>query len=382
VAEGYRDAGGSFNQDVLDWWHTAALLKIAGRRYRSLDTMTWAAVPHLLGAARALLERRTDPRRTVRRGPAGHGSAGPEVTDPERMTQLLRRVLPTHPDAVHLSSAEILRMAPGRRVVVRYGLTGTPDPGAAIIAKAYAEPARAVLAHENLVLFQGLVPTGPGATIRTQQPLGVLPDRGIVVCGAAPGTSLTMQPEQLGVEVARRCAAWLHGVHAAPVRLSRVLDLHREVLNLRLWAAEVGSADPHLARPAERLAHALAEAATGIPTVTDAVIHKDLHFGHVIVADAGSAAVIDLDEARMGDPAFDLGHLAAYADEQDGTAPKVAFLTAYGPLSGPEPDRRFRFFYAYTLLKITKQEARGTLSDEAVRSGLHRMERGMTCLAG
>ena len=42
--------------------------------------------------------------------------------------------------------------------------------------------------------------------------------------------------------------------------------------------------------------------------------------------------VIDLDEARQGDPAFDLGHFSAYADLLDGEEPgalAVMFLDEY-----------------------------------------------------
>ena len=35
-------------------------------------------------------------------------------------------------------------------------------------------------------------------------------------------------------------------------------------------------------------------------------IHKDLHPGHVLVGD--DVYVIDLDEARNGDPTFDVAH--------------------------------------------------------------------------
>ena len=41
-------------------------------------------------------------------------------------------------------------------------------------------------------------------------------------------------------------------------------------------------------------------------------IHKDFHTGHLLVGD--SVWVIDLDEARQGDRAFDLAHFCAYLE--------------------------------------------------------------------
>jgi hypothetical protein len=106
----------------------------------------------------------------------------------------------------------------------------------------------------------------------------------------------------------------------------------------------------------------------------------------------GSVAVLDLDEARMGDPALDVAHATAYLDASpEPGAPEVraAFLAGYGPLPGPSPDQRTAFFTAYTNLKIAKQlvTGRGPL---AGRAGSARtaadvtavLRRGLACLAG
>lgn len=376
---GYLDRGGRMDRDALSWWHAAALLKIAGRRYRSLDTGTWAAVPRLVSLATTLLELR----RSGGGAPEVPLTPVPEVTDPARMSALLRGVLPGRPTEVDLSSAAILRLAPGRRVVVRYELDGPDSAPSSVIAKAYAEPSRALIAHDNLSIFATLAPDGTG--VRTQPPLGVLPDRGIVVCGAAPGVPLTELDPEIAAEPARRAGRWLRGVHRVRSGPSRLLDLDREVVNLRHWAAEVGRAHLRLAAPARALADELAVVASHLPTADARLIHKDLHLGHVIVDRDGTTSVIDLDEARLGDPLLDVAHLCAYADDAGDALSrdaKEAFLAGYGPLPGPEADRRFTFFYAYTLLKITKQDARDTLADEAVRAALRRLSRGLSCLAG
>jgi aminoglycoside phosphotransferase (APT) family kinase protein len=72
--------------------------------------------------------------------------------------------------------------------------------------------------------------------------------------------------------------------------------------------------------------------------------------------------VIDLDEARMGDPAADVAHFCAYLDATgrlDHSALHDAFLTGYGPLPGDAPELRVALHAARTALKIAKQLACG-----------------------
>ena len=382
VLRGYRDGGGQVDRDALDWWHAAALAKIAGRRYRSLDTHHWDAVPALVNAGTGVLDHTTVP--TGERGGYLRLGSGPEITDAARMTHLLQELLQEVPRAdpatpVDITGTQTLRVAPGRRVVERYRLDGADDADLELIVKAYAEPERATIAHDNLTLFHALTDTS--ARVGSQAPLGVVADRGIVVCRAAPGRPLSELPGAVAASVAARCARWLRRVHATPTGLTRALDLRHEVVNLAAWAAEIGRADQRWAGPAAELAEALASAATHLPAVTSSVIHKDLHLGHVIVDSDGWARVIDLDEARMGDPALDVAHLCAYADETGSAAAGQAFLDAYGDLTGPDAPLRLAYFHAYTLLKITKQQARTQLTDESVHRGLRRLARGVSWLA-
>ena len=80
LLEGYADAGGRADPDAVDWWHAVALLKIGGRRYRSLDTTHWGAVPSLVATASGVLERR---HRTAV-GPAPAADADGRPSSPTR----------------------------------------------------------------------------------------------------------------------------------------------------------------------------------------------------------------------------------------------------------------------------------------------------------
>lgn len=399
--EGYAAAGGRVDPDSLGWWQALALLKISGRRYRSLDTSHWEAVPSLVATASQALDRR---RRRARRSTTSRPPRwSPELTDPRAMTALLREQLRAGGlGKGRIVSAETLRLSPGRRVVVRYRVTGGSDRPLEVIAKAYAEPARAVVAHENLVLFDRV--REPALRCGTQTPIGVHPSLGIVLCRSAPGLPLVplpvgprraplldRSPAQAGeslavadVEVpAAHLGRWLRTLHTTGTGAGRRLDLVHEAANCAAWAERVGSADPTLLAPALELAALLQAHARTLPVVLSSLIHKDLHLAHVIVDEDGSVTVIDLDEARMGDPAFDVAHLCTYAEEAQCAPAELAlqaFLDAYGDVDGPAAERRLAFFRAYALLKLTRQALAGRAGDDVVRASRRRLAEGVAWL--
>lgn len=388
VVDGYLESGGEVDRAALAWWHAASLVKIAGRRYRSLDTAHWGAVPSLLSAARDVLDAGGDDHDGSGRYRSGRGRLCPgsaaEISDARAMSGILRGVLDhlgTDPaGGVSVTESTTVRIAAGRRVVERYRLSGAREGDVEILLKAYAEPERAAIAHENLGAFAAL--TDPHARVGTPAPVGHLADRGIVVCRAVTGRAVTeLADDEVARDAAARCGRWLRDVHGSGMRLARRLDLSREVSNLALWSAQIGRVEPRLARSAQELAETLAVVATRLPLIRTAAIHKDLHLDHVIVDAAGWAWVIDLDEARMGDPAFDVAHLTAYAQETGTGHAGEAFAAAYGELDGPDVDLRLAYFTAYTLLKITKQQVRAHgPDDERAERGAARLTRGVSWL--
>jgi hypothetical protein len=101
--------------------------------------------------------------------------------------------------------------------------------------------------------------------------------------------------------------------------------------------------------------------------------------------------VLDLDEARMGDPALDVAHATAYLDVSawpGAGAARGAFLARYGPLPGPSPELRSAFFAARTSMKIAKQLVTGRgpvpVGDDRARTAavLAVLRRGLACLDG
>jgi aminoglycoside phosphotransferase (APT) family kinase protein len=201
--------------------------------------------------------------------------------------------------------------------------------------------------------------------IAAPRPVAHLRELGMAVFTAVAGRTL----DQLGgaerVRGAESAAAWLATLHGSGLELDRGFDLASERRNLLLWGRQVAALHPSSAAAAERLLERLDGLAGGLLLETTAPLHKDFHHQHTLIADGG-LVVIDLDEARAGDPAFDVAHFAAnlrLLGLREGTAGggdlEAAFLDAYATRTGYVPDRRHRWCHAYTCLKIARQLARG-----------------------
>jgi aminoglycoside phosphotransferase (APT) family kinase protein len=213
------------------------------------------------------------------------------------------------------------------------------------------------------------------------------------------GTALDRLPAGPGPAAAALAAGWLARLHASDAVLARRLDLRHELGNVEEWAARVGQEVPDAQAAAHALSDRLAAAAVDLPAVRQVPVHKDFHAGHVLAVRHEPAAggvpcgiaVLDLDEARMGDPALDVAHFATYLDLSPlpGAArARDVFLAGYGPLPGPSPELRAAFYSAYTCMKIAKQlvTGRGPLPSppghwQAATLGAV-LSRGSTCLDG
>jgi aminoglycoside phosphotransferase (APT) family kinase protein len=371
---GYAEGRSALRAQGLAWWTAAAMAKIAGRRYRSLATTEWHSVPGLL--SRAVMHLDSAGAVTGRtRAFAGPVTATPvDPLDRDRVSEVLRgQPSLRSTGSVRVLGARLLAEAAGRRRVVRYEVAGlAPDGVVPLIGKTYLDRHRSAIAYDNLRLLSEEVFTATrGLAVPT--PVCHVPALRMVLYREVPGTALDRSPAAVGATGVMLAARWLSTLHTSGAVLARRLDLAHEIVNVGVWAACVGEAVPDARAAAYALADQLTDAAQHLPAVHEVPVHKDFHIGHVLAvghrstaagADAApdGVAVIDLDEARMGDPAVDLAHVTAYLDASrlpGARAARAAFLMAYGPLPGPSPQLRSAFFAAYTNLKIAKQLATG-----------------------
>ena len=304
----------------------------------------------------------------------------------DQATEMLRDALAGDTyDAAQLTivSSQELTSAIGRRRVVQYIVEGLDPTGPAqLIAKTFSEAHRARLLCAHLQALS----RGPFAfgRFRVPQLLAFLREQNLVLYRACTGVPLNESIDNSdSLDGVRDAARWLAKLHISTVRLPRTFDTEREIVSTHAWAAAIGQQSPELLVPAQRLASRWATFGPPSRPGTQVPIHKDFHAGHLLVGDR--VCVIDLDEARHGDRAFDLAHFCAYLEFQgDSGTRREAFLREYSLLTDWADDGSLARYGAYTWLKIAKQLA---LRSGPCRTRIHDWEvgdalaRGMACLA-
>lgn len=353
ILAGYESRAGTIDPTALLWWRAVGLLQVAARRYRRLEVDAWPAVP-------ALVEYATDLMLTRHARSAG----ATNLLDPMQMTGVLRLGLTcggAGSSALEVETAEVLGNAAGRRAVVRYRLRGADgdDMPVMVVGKTFTEARRARLLHENLRLLSS-GPLGSGS-YRVPEPLGLLTEQRLVVYRHCEGEPLDRVTDPArAADGIRRAAQWLARLHMTDVRLPRTFSVPTEKESTRQWATLVARLHPHLADDARALARDWGTAAQAMPPGRTVPIHKDFHAGHVLIGEA--TWVIDLDEARQGDPALDLAHFCAYLETLPGSrrGERSLFLDEYSAITGWRDEPSLAPFLAYAWLKIAKQWASGS----------------------
>jgi aminoglycoside phosphotransferase (APT) family kinase protein len=283
-----------------------------------------------------------------------------------RLTPLLRPLAASGPPPV-VTYARLLAYKQGNRGAIRYELGGTDEPDLAAVGKLYPQAEQAARVHEILSGLWGEVFHDTDG-LGVPRPLGHVPELSMLVYVPVAGRSLDevlAEGDGGGEAAVARTAAWLAALHRARLDLDRRFQPATEMVNLEAWAALVGRTWPDEATNATRIAAGLRESAGRLQLRTDTPIHKDFHYKHVIVE--GGLRVIDFDEVRLGDPAYDVAHFCAHlrllACRTAGDATALAglertFLDAYAAEGGQSPAALaapVSWFGAYTCLKIAKQ---------------------------
>ena len=290
----------------------------------------------------------------------------PEPFDVEATIEAVHAVLPRlHlPAGATISCATAVDGKPGERLLLRYDVAGcAPGQHTTVFGKLYADPTAAVRVHETMCsLWEAFAHCAEPTTV--PRPVALVQELGMVVYVPAPGVPLDTLLQGAEAPAALALAgSWLGHLHAAPVPLDRRFILATELLNASAWGTLVAAAAPEVAAAVTELCLRLRERSDEVALEEATPIHKDFHPGHVIVN--GSVAVVDFDEARLGDPAFDVAHFCAYLHLlalRLGLASRLpaleaAFVDGYTARSGWAADGRFALFRAYTALKIAKQLA-------------------------
>ena len=424
--EGYLSVHEDIDEKWLSVYQAASLLKIAGRRFRSLTYLEWPLVIHLIQAAFAAITEdltnleagsvgdlkgtlvahlRTASSKTKfprvfedKPFPALWSALNAEVMN-VNLSPMLNDICSDTARVVH--RAKLLAYKPGKRGVIRYDLDQMEcQKYFSVYGKLYPEPYLSERAYKVMRTLSDEV-FCDSTDFGVPKPLGVFPELSMLIYVPAEG-------KLLGDFIARRplnspdvmhsielAGKWLAQLHTHQIPLEKEFKVENEVDNIRDWAELVCKKYPDESQATNHIADYLVKKATEFEFRRDVPIHKDFHYEHILFD--GSLKVFDFDEMRLGDPNFDLAHfcanfyLLAYRNQKHTaqfTRLQDHFLFAYSRETGWKLNERFLFFYIYSCLKIAKQlcKFRGPRpwpeGDEQRAQVWLMLEQGLTALAG
>jgi len=393
--EGYLSVQNDIDERWLSVYQAASLLKIAGRRFRSLTYLEWPLVIHLIHAAFAAITEdltnleagtigdirgtlvahlRTASSKTKfprtfedKPFPALWRALNAEIMNID-LSPILNNVICSDTSSRIVHRAKLLAYKPGKRGVIRYDLDQIEcQKYFSVYGKLYPQP---YLCERTYKVMRTLYDEVFCDTteLGVPRPLGFIPDLSMLIFIPAEGKLLGdyMAKRSLdGDEVIHAlelAGQWLAQLHTHQFPLEKEFKVENEVDNIREWAESISKKYPDERKAANHIADYLVQKTTELDFSVHVPIHKDFHYEHILMD--GGLKVFDFDEMRLGDPNFDLAHfcanfyLLAYRNQEHTaqfTDLQNRFLDAYSGETGWQWDEKFLFFYIYSCLKIAKQ---------------------------
>ena len=237
-----------------------------------------------------------------------------EALSPEAMTSRLARLTPLldgEESAVsgpwQVAEVEILKHTPGRRCAIGYTLDG-PGVKRHLFGK--------LLSGERgpgiLETMGRIVAAIPRKVLLVPRPIDYLPDLRLLVTEYLDGIPLAPSLYEGTSEApARRIAAVLATLHGCEARLIRCWGAQDELANTGDWLARSPLNAPPPSGRAEGLLQMLSRRALLPPDISENPVHRDFYAEQVLDC-GGQGALLDLDDARLGDPALDIGNFLAH----------------------------------------------------------------------
>ena len=230
-------------------------------------------------------------------------------------------------------SVEILKHKPGRRCSLAYTLEGTSGI-TRVFAKIFASE-RGASIYETLGLISEAAPAG----ILVPRPIAYVPDLRLLVCEYLDGVGLaaSLYLGESG-EPARRMGSALAALHGCRALPARGWSAGHELENLSRWAVHLGTRAERARLSSLRQGlQTWALRLPALPPENETLVHRDFYAEQILDC-RGITAIVDLDDARRGDPAVDLGNFLAhltlrslqFAETRHGcTSSRPIFIEAY-----------------------------------------------------
>jgi Ser/Thr protein kinase RdoA (MazF antagonist) len=183
---------------------------------------------------------------------------------------------------------------------------GPSDDHVSLVGKTYTN-SRATRVHDVMRRLT----SRPVQGLLLPHPVAVLPELDLHLQTELRGVLLRQHLEQgriADLPALARSLARLHGSH---VSLPRTRTLHDELDPLTQRVARLQLAAPALEDDAGRcLRQLLADVPESLPW-RDRVLHRDIYHDNALV-DGAEVALVDLDDAAMGEPAIDVANVLAH----------------------------------------------------------------------
>lgn len=226
----------------------------------------------------------------------------PQLADQAARVQLFRELLPDQPDLWH-GTVQSIRYKPERRFVAQWMANGRVQAA----LKVYAETGY----HKPLVNANTFESRG---ALRVAQLCGSSDRRRILAFEWLPGRLLSEQIYQAesAVPDLSIVGAALAEVHAQSGARLELLTRESEAAVLFSVADGIAFLSPSLSQRVHDVARRLATQVAAQPPLYRP-IHGDFYARQVLV-DSDTVGILDLDEARLGDPAADLGNFIAHLE--------------------------------------------------------------------
>lgn len=261
-----------------------------------------------------------------------------------------------------------------RKLVLTYDVVYMDELGQRkserIVAKAYY---RGESGAEGFELMRQLWNVGMDASKRytVVRPIAYISEPEILLMSLAPGQTfrayLDQARESEVFSAAEAAGRWLATLHRLSLPLGKQLTMQDELTAVERYRYELNTAHPQKRAEITAISEVILSELGRLSECGELLIHGDYHPANILVESSGKVTVIDFDQARRGDPLWDVAY-GAYQIQ-------IAGFHRFGSFSAYD---RFvaAFLQAYfhtvsTQRKHDEQAWLDSLDSKAIRHRLH-----------
>ena len=253
------------------------------------------------------------------------------ATDPQRMIELFREILPEATEngfEVERCKVELVDYARRFRSVLRYSIDGKRDGARAerqvVYGKVFNDTIGSLAGPVTSALRDATRDPRNSYTFAVPHTLAWRPDMQLSLLEAIPGkpvisdqlkARLRGKPLAQGMlsleEMIAACAQIAVTMHTAPIKLGHRRSLDDELTSLRAGFADMERYSPELAGRLNAWLDQISTYAEQSDALPTGFCHGDYTYTQVIF-EGTQAGLVDFDSVCQAEPALDLGHFLAY----------------------------------------------------------------------